>query len=209
MTGAKEVLLLPGLSVSRETEQLLLHFVELVTKWTKRINLVSAQSLSDIWSRHVLDSAQLYVLSPKSTQHWADLGSGAGFPGIVVSLLALGQNRPLRVTLLESDQRKATFLRAAARELGIAPHIIAARIEHVPSLQADIVSARALAALPLLLGYAHLHLHPSGLALYPKGRSVADEIALARADWHFDLVATPSITDPAAQILQIENIAHV
>ena len=209
MTCAGEILLLPGMCVSRETERLLLDFVELVAKWTKRINLVSAQSLGDIWSRHVLDSAQLYALAPKSTQHWADLGSGAGFPGIVVSLLALGQARPLRVTLVESDQRKATFLRAAARDLGITPQIIAARIEQLPSLQADVVSARALAALPVLLGYAHLHLNPSGLALYPKGRSVSDEIVRARAHWHFDLVTTPSITDPAAQILQIENIAHV
>jgi 16S rRNA (guanine527-N7)-methyltransferase len=201
--------LLEGLNVSRETERLLLKFVDLVAKWTARINLISGNSLGAIWSRHVLDSAQLFTLAPSWCRNWVDLGSGAGFPAMIISLLAQDQGRPIEVTMVESDQRKAAFLRTAARELGIAPQIVAGRIEQLPSLQADILSARALAGLPILLHYAQLHLQPTGVTLFPKGRSALEEIAIARKSWQFDLVVYPSITDPDAQILKIEKIAHV
>ena len=209
MTRSDRIALLPGVDVSRETELRLRQFVGLVEKWTTRINLVSAKSLSDIWSRHVLDSAQLYRLAPDKTQHWVDLGSGAGFPGVVISILAQDRIRPLRMTLVESDQRKAAFLRSAARDLGIGLQILTSRIEQTPGLNADVLSARALGALPVLLSYADRHLSKSGTALFPKGRSAPDEIVAAKADWRFHVVSHPSMTDPDAQILQVENVVHV
>lgn len=201
--------LLPGLDVSRETERLLGVFAELVGKWTAKINLISSQSLADIWARHILDSAQLYGFAPQNKQHWVDLGSGGGFPGIVISIL--GRDRPnvLSVTLVESDQRKAAFLRTAARELGLSIRILTTRIGETPPLHADILSARALGPLSVLLGYADRHLSATGAAIFPKGRTAPGEIETARQKWLFDLAVSPSMTDPAAQILRIENIAHV
>ena len=209
MTGPDQTSLLPGICVSRETEFRLRQFVALVEKWTARINLVSPSSLENIWSRHVLDSAQLYRYTPDNALHWADLGSGAGFPGMVICILAQDRPIPLQVTLVESDLRKATLLRTAARELGINPQIISSRIEQMPSIQADVLSARALAALPALLGYADRHLSKKGVGLFPKGRTAGDEITASRALWRFDLTSHPSMTDPEARVLQIENISHV
>lgn len=207
--GSDRDALLAGIDVSRETEVLLCRFVDLVEKWTARINLVSGNSLVDIWTRHVLDSAQLYRFVPDGAQHWADLGSGAGFPGLVICILSRDRPEVLHMTLVESDQRKAAFLRTAARELGLAPKVIAARIEHIQGLQADVLSARALGPLAQLLNHADRHLSKTGVALFPKGRSAAAEIDRARRDWRFDLRSYPSMTDAEAQILQIGNIAHV
>lgn len=201
--------LLPDLDVSRETEHLLGMFAELVEKWTAKINLISKHSRKDIWARHILDSAQLYRFAPQHQQHWVDLGSGGGFPGIVISILAKDRLEALSVTLVESDQRKAAFLRTAARELGLSIRILTTRIDETPPLHADILSARALGPLSVLLGYADRHLSPTGAAIFPKGRTVPREIETARQKWRFDLAVSPSMTDPAAQILRIENIAHV
>ena len=115
----------------------------------------------------------------------------------------------MRMTLVESDQRKAAFLRSAARDLGIRPQILTSRIEQTLGLNADVLSARALGALPALLGYADRHLSKTGTALFPKGRSVPEEIVAAKAHWRFHVVLHPSMTDPDAQILQVENVVHV
>ena len=209
MSRILDVTLLPGLFVSRETEAALRHLVGLVAKWTPRINLVSAQGLSNIWARHVLDSAQLFMLAPRGPVRWVDLGSGGGFPGLVLNLLALDRADSTTFTFVESDKRKAAFLQVAAGELGLKPTILTTRIEDTTSLHADILSARALGPLTALLGHADRHLVKSGFALFPKGRTANAEVELAKQKWSFDLAISPSMTDPDAQILRIENISHV
>lgn len=197
------------LGVSRETEAQLAAFTALVARWTPRINLISPASLPEIDTRHILDSAQLLAFAPPHWSHWADLGSGGGFPGLVIAILARETQPVARITLVESDQRKATFLRTAIRELSLAAEVHAARAETIAPLAADVLTARALAPLPALLPLALRHLAPGGRALFPKGRRAADEIAEARRTWRFDLTSHPSRTDPEARILQIEGIAHV
>jgi 16S rRNA (guanine527-N7)-methyltransferase len=200
---------LADVGVSRETEAKLKAFADLVARWTPRINLVSVASLAEIEDRHILDSAQLLAYAPLGWSHWADLGSGGGFPGIVIAILAAETAPAARITLVESDQRKATFLRTAIRELGLTAQVQTARAETLAPLSADVVSARALAPLAQLLPLALRHLALGGRALFPKGRRAQDEITEARRDWRFGLTTHPSRTDPEARILQIEGIAHV
>lgn len=205
MTGATEASV-PGLDVSRETLAALQHFEQLVRRWTPAINLVSKSTLADLWPRHILDSAQIFSLCPASAASWADLGAGGGFPGIVVAILAKQLKPDLRVTLVESDLRKATFLRQAARALSLPVSVHSARIEALDSLQADVVSARALAPLADLLAHADRHLAVSGVAIFPKGARYVDELAEARKSWGFDVDMEQSHSDPAAAILVIRNI---
>ena len=201
---------LAGLNVSRETFNRLTLLQSMLEKWNPAINLVAKSTLPDAWTRHIVDSAQLMTLAPASVLHWADLGSGGGFPGLVVAALSAERDPQRRITLVESDQRKATFLRQAARELGLLKvTVLAERIETLSPLAADVLSARALAALPQLCHFALRHLSPTGLALFPKGAQHLDEVAQARHDWHFDLSTFPSDTDPAAVVLAMKAIQHV
>lgn len=206
MTPA-EVQLLPGVNVSRETMERLRTFEALVQKWSPKINLVARATLPDIWQRHIIDSAQLASLAPQPIAHWADLGSGAGFPGLVIAILQANSS-PAKFTLVESDQRKATFLRTCVRELSLTATLLTERIEDTAPLKAEVVTARALAPLPRLLPLVQRHLVPTGIALLPKGQSAQTEIDEARKTWHFDLEITPSQTQPAAQILRLERISR-
>lgn len=203
MTGVRPAPVTLG--VSRETVDLLEAYVDLIVKWSPRINLVSKSSLDAVWQRHIVDSIQVSSTAPQNADTWADLGSGGGLPGIVVSIL-----RPeTKMTLVESDQRKATFLRTCIHTLGLNAQISSQRIEQVPPLNVTIVSARALAPLPLLLGYASRHLAPDGIAILPKGRKAEQELAEARKTWSFHCTQTPSQTESEAQILRIERITRV
>ncbi|SLN30922.1 16S rRNA (guanine(527)-N(7))-methyltransferase RsmG [Roseisalinus antarcticus] len=199
---------LPGLDVSRETRAKLVKLETLVRKWTKRINLIAPASVADIWTRHILDSAQLFSIAPPHT-HWADLGSGGGFPGLVIAILRQEKMPDAHMDLVESDQRKATFLRTATRELDLPVTTHTARIEELEPLNAPIVSARALASLPDLLSHACRHLSADGTALFLKGRNRAEEISAARRDWDFAMTETRSMTDPEAAVLRIERITRV
>lgn len=199
---------IPGLDVSRETEAKLHSFVNLVEKWTSRINLIGPATQPEIWDRHIRDSAQLVPLAPISPTHWVDLGSGGGFPGIVVAIIAAELWPAMQVTLVESDQRKSAFLRTAVRELGVPAQVVSRRIESLEPLGADVVTARALAPLDALLGYIAPHLTPEGRALLPKGRQATAEIARARQSWRFGLAIHPSLTDQEASILVIDGIEH-
>jgi 16S rRNA (guanine527-N7)-methyltransferase len=201
--------LLPELDVSRETLERLEVFVAVLRKWSSRINLVSERSLEDIWHRHVLDSGQLYALAPKPFEYWLDLGSGAGFPGLVIAAIAAEKHPQARVTLVESDQRKAAFLRSASRETGLPITIHARRAEELPPQAADIVSARALAGLDSLLGLAHRHLRPGGTGIFPKGMRWVEEVAHARDRWSFSVQSCKSLTDAQAAILKVGEITHV
>jgi 16S rRNA (guanine527-N7)-methyltransferase len=205
MTEAAEAFV-GGVSVSRETFAALQAYEAFVRRWNSAINLVSKGSLQDIWARHIADSAQIFALCPPSAKHWADLGSGGGFPGIVVAILAKDSMPGLRVTLVESDLRKATFLRQAIQLLGLSAEVHSQRIESLPPLAADVVSARALAPLSDLLAFADKHLTAQGVAIFPKGARHAEEIRDARHAWSFDLDTLPSLSDSEAAILVIRNI---
>lgn len=195
--------------VSRETSERLALYAALLEKWNPAINLVSRGTLANLWSRHFLDSAQIFELRPVDAGHWADLGSGGGFPGLVVAILAAEVAPDLRFTLVESDQRKATFLRTVLRETGVSADVRAERIETLAPLGADILSARALAPLTRLLDYASRHLSPAGRALFLKGATHAQEVDDALAHWRFDVQKFPSRTEPDSVILKIGGIARV
>lgn len=201
--------LISTFDVSRETLERLEVFDALLKKWNPAINLVSKRTLDEVWTRHILDSAQLFAKADAKTKAWADLGSGGGFPGLVIAILALQKAPEMRVVLIESDQRKATFLRAVVRELSLNAEVLADRIEAISPMGADVVSARALAPLPQLLEYAARHLAPSGCALFPKGATWKDEVQQAKDLWNFELEAVPSLTEPSATILKLKGISRV
>lgn len=195
-----------GVDVSRETFDKLQAFEALVRRWNPAINLVSKASLSSLWARHIADSAQVFALCPAGAAIWADLGSGGGFPGLVVALIAQQLRPDLRVTLVESDMRKATFLRQASQALDVPVTVLSERIEAIPALHADVLSARALAGLPQLLEFAARHLKPEGVAIFPKGARFADELSEARPLWDFDVDTRPSLSEGGAAILVIRNL---
>lgn len=197
-----------NLNVSRETLDRLKGFEVLLRKWNSRINLVSRNSLRDFWVRHIADSVQVFR-AVEARGHWVDIGSGAGFPGAVVAVLAAVESPTLRVTLIESDQRKAAFLRAAARETGAPFAVLSQRIEQAEPQQADILSARALASLPDLLGHAERHLKQAGTAVFPKGTTWKNELFEAQKQWNFRAEAITSETEPEAAILRIRGISRV
>lgn len=195
--------------VSRETEARLKLLVTMLHQWNPRINLVSRGDLPQLESRHLKDSAQLLRFAPADARHWADLGSGGGFPGLVVAAMAAQFRPALRLTLVEADQRKAAFLASYARRAGLSARVVAERIENTQPLGADVVSARALAPLVRLIGLAAPHLALGGICLFPKGASWSQEVDAARSLWQFQVTEIPSVTDPAAAILQIEGIVRV
>ncbi len=201
--------LLLGLDVSRETCGRLELYESLLKKWNPEINLVSRATLGEIWTRHFADSAQLLFCAPETARHWVDLGSGGGFPGLVVAILARELRPGLSVTLVESDLRKCTFLREVARQTGTPVTVLAERAESLPPLDADVVSARALAPLRDLLRLAARHLKPGGTALFPKGANHDSELSDALETFRFTFQKRASQTDPQAVILAIGDLACV
>jgi 16S rRNA (guanine(527)-N(7))-methyltransferase RsmG len=193
----------PPFDVPRETTERLEAFVELLLRWNRRINLVSARSAEDVWRRHVVDSLQLLPLLPAADPTpLLDIGSGAGFPGLVLAA-ATGW----RTSLVEADKRKAAFLAEACGRLGLADvEIHARRIEDVELSKARVLTARAFAPLPALMRHAHALLAPGGVALFPKGRTAEEELTAASRDWMMRAERFPSRTDPASTILRISEI---
>ena len=196
-----------GTSVSRETIERLEHFGELTAKWTVKINLIAKSTIPDIWNRHIIDSAQVFQYA-ENPQHWVDIGSGGGFPGIVMAILAKEHAPETKFTLIESDARKCTFLRTATRELDLNLYVITQRIENAEPQDADIVSARALGSLTDLLPHIDRHLKTDGTALLMKGQSFAEEVEATSGIWDFDLKAYPSITNPDSRILSLKRITR-
>lgn len=184
-----------SLAVSRETFARLDAFAILLRSENERQNLVSAASLDHFWSRHVVDSAQLLRLVPDPGP-WLDLGTGAGFPGIVVAAL-----RQASTTLVESRRLRVDFLQRAAAILQIAPEIVHAPIERVPARPFAVISARAFAPLPRLLALAHRFSTEKTLWLLPKGRGAKSELEAIRDAWQGDFRLEPSLTDADAQII--------
>ena len=191
------------LGVSRETLERLQTYLDLLQRWQKRINLVGATTLADPWRRHIVDCGQLWRLWPAGARVLADLGSGAGLPGLVLAVLGAPA-----VHLIESDRRKAAFLREAARACGVVVSVHAERIEAVPGLAADVITARALAPLPDLLSLAEPHLHAGTTLLLLKGRSAASELTKARERWTMRTASEPSLSDAEGQLLTITEIGR-
>ncbi len=191
------------MNVSRETMARLEVFASLLERWNQRINLVSPKDLAQLWPRHIEDSLQLADDMPPGVP-FVDLGSGGGFPGLI---LAIATGNP--VTLVESDQRKASFLREAARSTGADATVVAKRIEEAKIAPAGIVTARALAPLPLLLDWATRFLRPDGLCLFLKGRNAEDELTAAGAEWHMTVSRRPSRSSSDGVILRLSEIRRV
>ncbi|OSQ49906.1 16S rRNA (guanine(527)-N(7))-methyltransferase RsmG [Marivita geojedonensis] len=195
------------MNVSRETQDRLNIYLDLLRKWSPKINLVSPASLEDAGKRHFDDSLQLAELCPEGAKDWVDLGSGGGFPGAVIAIAKVGGE--LNVTLVESDQRKSAFLRTVSRETKTPFNVISKRIEDVEPLNADVVSARALAPLTDLLEFADLHMKPGGVCLFLKGANWQNEVNDAQKKWRFTCEAHKSKTSPDASILKIGDLARV
>lgn len=196
-----------GLSVSDHTEARLRAHLGHLIRWNAAINLVAKSTIPDAWERHVADSAQLVDLAPGNPGHWADLGSGAGFPGFVVAVIMAETSPETRVTLVEADRRKATFLRESARLLDLDVTVRAERIEDAAPLCADVISARALAPLDQLVTMARPHLRAGGMCLFLKGARIESELATASAAWSFSVERLPSRTDASAEILRLKGLA--
>ena len=188
--------------VSRETQERLAAYVALLTKWNAKINLVGPATLPDVWRRHILDSAQIHDLV-MGAGTLVDLGSGAGLPGLILAILGGPQ-----VHLIESDARKCAFLHEAARVTATTVTIHNKRIEAAPAIEADIVTARALAPLAQLLDHAIRFLKPGGKCVFLKGARQADELTEARKTWHMVVTERPSRSDPSGTILEVESPAR-
>jgi 16S rRNA (guanine527-N7)-methyltransferase len=191
--------------VSRETLARLKTYAGMLVDWNARHNLVSEKSLSDVWRRHFWDSAQLAPMIPKSAKTLADLGSGAGFPGLVLATLLPDQ---LRVELFEATAKKAKFLEAVAKRLGLKARVRNERIEDAGRKAFDVVTARACAPLPKLLGYAQHFAGPDTVLLFLKGQNVGAELTEAHKSWNMKVRQHQSLSDPSGVILEIRELAH-
>ena len=193
-------------SVSRETSELFMSYLSLVRRWNRTVNLVSRGDETILQARHLEDSVlALEAIKPlPSDATWVDLGSGGGFPGVVVAIHRRKQIG--RTVLVESDRRKCSFLRTVARELAVSFEVKNERIECMEPQKAEVVSARALAALPTLLAYSHRHLVPHGLAVLMKGKGWRQEVQEAEKSWRFDIENSPDSDHHPAQVLAIRNI---
>lgn len=192
--------------VSRETLEDLFAFEALFRKWSKAINLASPSTLNHLWERHILDSAQLYCLAPNA-KHWLDLGSGGGFPGVVLAIL-MKEKGVSRIDLVESNSKKSAFLRTALGLASAPGTVHAARIDAVRDKipTPDIVTARALASLGDLFVLTEPWLTKGATALFQKGRDYRREIDETRDGWVFDLVEHGSTVDRDSVILQVSNL---
>lgn len=196
-------------SVSRETVDRLEIYESALNRWQRAVNLVAPATLPEVWSRHFADSLQLAPHIPKNAKTLADLGSGAGFPGLVLAAHFADCGGP-GVTLVESDQRKAAFLRDAARAMEISVDILSTRIENDANLaaltRADVITARALAPLQKLFSLVLPFASSETTCVFLKGRDAAREIAEAKENWNFEFTRHPSVTDSEASIVIVRNI---
>lgn len=201
-------------AVSRETAERLEVYASLLAKWQKTINLVAPNTIGDLWHRHFADSAQLLACAPQVPLRWLDLGSGGGFPGLIVGCV-LAERPGSRLTLIESDGRKSAFLREVVRQTALSTilpvDIITDRIENTANSTrvgaVDVISARALAPLDRLLGWCEPYFGSESVALLPKGRGIDEELAVARQIWDFEFDLVPSMTSEDGRIVVVRHLA--
>lgn len=195
--------------VSRETIDQLAVYEALLRQWQKTINLVAPSTLESVWSRHFADSAQLFALASVDAKRWLDLGSGAGFPGMVLAIMLSGRGGA-KVTLVESDTRKAAFLGEVARRTGASVDIRPERIEKIATQTklgpVDVITARALAPLPRLLELSAPAFAPQTLGLFLKGREAETEVDAARERWAFESTLQPSLSDAGGRIVVVRAL---
>jgi 16S rRNA (guanine527-N7)-methyltransferase len=192
--------------VSRETEDRLAIFVELLDRWRQKTNLISNSTFATVWTRHIADSAQLSALAPDA-KRWVDMGSGAGFPGLVIAI-QLADVPGAVVHCIESDGRKCAFLREAARATGAAAVIHPERVEAIEPKSlgtVDAVTARAFAPLPLTLELARPWMERGAIAVFPRGESAKDQIAALPEAWAYAIETLQSVVNPKAAILRIRQ----
>ena len=205
----KHINLLPGLNVSRETFLRLKEYEKLLFKWNAKINLVSKSTLDSFWNRHVLDSAQFLSSVGEKAGKWVDLGSGGGLPGLVVAILSDEIEPVNKLFLVEADARKVVFLKTVCRELGLKVEVYNNRIEKLPLMSANIVSARALAPLKTLCLYAKNHLEKDGVAVFAKGENWKAELVEAQKKWIFSYEAVKSTLHEGSVVLVLRGIKSV
>ena len=198
-------------SVSRETLERLVTYERLLRQWQKAVNLVAPGTLPQVWHRHFADSAQLARLVPEDASVFCDLGSGGGFPGLVLAIMLMERSPQVRTNLIESDIRKGAFLREVVRQTGVPVEILSTRIEK-PETQrkvghVEVVTVRALAPLRRLLTLVAPFFAPSTVGLFLKGRDIHGEIDEASAAWQFEVKLVPSLTDANGQIAVVRGIA--
>ena len=192
------------LDVPRETQEKLDRYVQLLIKWQARINLISSKTLPDIWHRHILDSAQLVSYLPKTPSVILDMGSGAGLPGVILAILTRHQ-----LHLVESDSRKIAFMRTALRETGTSAILHEQRMEALPALRPDIITARALAPLSQLMTLASGQHHEKIEYLFLKGREAKQELTGLPAYPKLEAECLPSVTDSQASIIRLKPKLYI
>ena len=196
-------------NVSDITIHRLEDYASLLVDWNPKINLVSKSTIPDMWERHFLDSAQVWPLIPQDAKQLVDIGSGAGFAGLVLAAIGAERASELKVTLIESDTRKCAFMRNAARKMGISVDIVTKRIESVENIKANVLTARALASVDDLLGHSSHILASDGVCLFLKGEACAIELEQARDSWNFDAELIPSVTHPSGVVAKLSGIVRV
>ena len=199
---------LDACAVPHETIHRLKTYQEMLTSWNAKFNLVAESTLPQIWTRHFLDSAQLMPFITETALTLADMGAGAGFPGLVLAIMAQDLKRPLHVYSIESTGKKADFLQAVVDELKLNVTVRRERIEDIRDLKADIITARALKALPEGLKYANYLMHKDTICLFLKGKNATEELTQAQKYWTFGLEIHPSCTDDSGKILVLRNLRY-
>jgi 16S rRNA (guanine527-N7)-methyltransferase len=194
---------LAALPVSRETAAVLDHYAQLIVEKNQQLSLIAPSTLEQIWTRHFLDSAQLFSLVNNPQDSVVDIGTGAGFPGVVLAIMGLPN-----VHLIEHNMQKAAFLRAALADLGIAATVHAMKSQSVKPFAAGAVMARALKPLDQLIGLARRFVGPDSMCIFPKGRRAEDELASAARSWRMTVERFPSLTDPGSTIFRLSRISE-
>ena len=199
---------LDSFPVTHETIHRLTVYQERLISWNAKMNLVSESTLPHVWIRHFLDSAQLMKHVPNTAETLADMGSGAGFPGLVMAIIAKEKNTPLCVHAIEATGKKADFLQAVADELELKVVVRRERAESIKNFKADIVTARALKALPELLKYANKLIHKDSICLFLKGKNLSEELTEAKKYWTFSSKSHQSQSDASGNVLVIRNLQY-
>ncbi len=194
---------LAAFPVSRETEALLARFENLLLERNQSLSLISGTTSDIIWTRHFLDSAQLFPLIPAPERPVVDMGTGAGFPGLVLAILGLPD-----VHLVEHNMRKVAFLRAVVEALSLPVTIHGMKSDAVKPFAAGTVTARALKPLDQLIGFARRFLADGSVCLFPKGRRAEEEMAVAARKWHMKAERFPSVTDPDSTIFRLSDVTE-
>ena len=205
-TAQDERLLQSIAPVSRETMEKFQIYVDLLVEWQAKTNLVANSTIGSVWQRHICDSVQCRSIIQKPT-NWLDIGSGAGFPGLVVAIMEV-ENPNFKIQLVESNAKKCAFLRKVARETGTSVEVTLGRIESVAKqyTKKQVVSARALAPIDKLINLTQDWINDGAIGLFPKGRDYLVELEKCRGVWEFDLVTHDSLIEENSVLLEISNL---